>query len=173
MTQVRTLHLLRHAKSSWDDATIRDHDRPLAPRGARAARDMADYLVSASVQPALVLCSSARRTVETLEALRPAISESAAVSIESGLYGADASEIRERLRTVDSQIREVLVIAHNPGLQDLAIDLAGGEESDLANALRTKFPTGALVTFDVQVGWADLGPGHAHLTQFLTPRELS
>ena len=108
---MRTLHLLRHAKSSWDDATIRDHDRPLAPRGARAARKIAEYLASASVHPALILCSSARRTVETLEALRPAISETAAVSIEPELYGADASEILELLRTVDPQIREVLVIA--------------------------------------------------------------
>ena len=172
MIAVNTLHLLRHAKSSWDDAAIRDHDRPLAPRGARAARKIADHLASASVDPALVLCSSARRTVETLEALRPAISETAAVSIEPGLYGADASEILELLRTVDPQTREVLVIAHNPGLQDLAIDLAGEEDAGLVNALRTKFPTGALATFDVPGAWADLGPGHAHLTHFVTPREL-
>ena len=170
---MRTLHLLRHAKSSWDDATIGDHDRPLAPRGARAARKIAEYLASASVHPALVLCSSARRTVETLEALRPAISETAAVSIEPELYGADASEILELLRAVDPQVREVLVIAHNPGLEDLAIDLAGDEDDEMVDALRTKFPTGALATFDVQVAWADLGPGHAHLTHFVTPRELS
>ena len=170
---MRTLHLLRHAKSSWDDATIGDHDRPLAPRGARAARKIAEYLASASVHPALILCSSARRTVETLEALRPAISETATVSIKPELYGADASEILELLRTVDPQIREVLVIAHNPGLEDLAIDLAGDEDDEMVDALRTKFPTGALATFDVQVGWADLGPGHAHLTHFVTPRELS
>jgi phosphohistidine phosphatase len=170
---MRTLHLLRHAKSSWDDPTVRDHDRPLAPRGARAARKIADYLASASVDPALVLCSSARRTVETLEELRPAISKTATVSIDPELYGADATEILELLRSVDPQIREVLVIGHNPGLQDLAIDLAGEEEAGLVNALRTKFPTGALATFDVQVGWAGLGPGHAHLTHFVTPRELS
>jgi phosphohistidine phosphatase len=121
----------------------------------------------------LVLCSSARRTVETLEALRPAIGETAAVSIEPELYGADPSEILELLRTVDPEIREVLVIAHNPGLQDLAIDLAGEADAGLVDALRTKFPTGALATFDVQVGWAGLGPGDAHLTHFVTPRELS
>jgi phosphohistidine phosphatase len=173
MTVVSTLHLLRHAKSSWDDATIGDHDRPLAPRGARAARQIADHLSSASVHPALVLCSSARRTVETLDALRSVISETAVVSIEPELYGADASEILELLRTVDPQIREVLVIGHNPGLQDLAIDLAGDEDGAAVDALRTKFPTGALATFDVSVDWAHLGPGHAHLTHFVTPRHLS
>ncbi len=170
---MRTLHLLRHAKSSWDDATIDDHDRPLAPRGARAARKIAEYLAAASVHPALVLCSSARRTVETLEALRPEIGETAVVSIEPDLYGADAAEILDLLRTLDPEIREVLVIGHNPGLQDLAIDLAGDEDAGLVDALRTKFPTGALATFDVQVDWAGLGPGYAHLTHFVTPRDLS
>jgi len=125
------------------------------------------------VHPALVLCSSARRTVETLEALRTAIDETAAVSIESQLYGADAAEILELLRTVDPQIREVLVIGHNPGLEELAIDLAGDEAGALVDALRAKFPTGALATFDVQVDWAGLGPGHAHLSHFVTPRDLS
>ena len=173
MAKVNTLHLLRHAKSSWDDATVLDHDRPLAPRGARAARLIADYLSSAGVDPALVLCSPARRTVETLDALRPVISETAAVSIEPELYGADASEILEMLRTVDPQIGEVLVIGHNPGLQDLAIDLAGDEDGGLVEALRSKFPTCAMATFGVQVGWVDLGSGHAHLTHFVTPRELS
>ena len=170
---MRTLHLLRHAKSSWNDATVPDHDRPLAPRGARAARKIAEYLSSASAHPALVLCSSARRTVETLEALRPAIDETAEVSLEPQLYGADASEILELLRTVAPQIREVLVIGHNPGLEELAIDLAGDEDGALVDALRTKFPTGALATFDVQVDWAGLGPGHSHLTHFVTPRDLS
>jgi phosphohistidine phosphatase len=170
---VRTLHLLRHAKSSWDDATIPDHDRPLAPRGARAARRIAAHLPSAGIHPALLLCSSARRSLETLDALRPALGRTAEVSIEPELYGADAWEILERLRTVDAQIPQILVIAHNPGLQDLAIELSGEGDAALLNQLRTKFPTGALATLDFHVGWAELGPGHAHLTHLVTPRELS
>jgi phosphohistidine phosphatase len=173
MIEVRTLYLLRHAKSSWDDASIPDHDRPLAPRGARAARRIADHLSSAGIRPALVLCSSARRTLETLEALQPALGETAEVSIEPELYGADAWEILERLRTVDARLSRVLVIAHNPGLQDLAIELSGDGDTNLVNQLRTKFPTGALATLDVDVSWADLGPGQAHLTHLVTPKELS
>ena len=170
---MKALHLLRHAKSSWDDATIPDHDRPLAQRGARAARRIAAYLPSGGVRPALVLCSSARRAVETLEALRPALRDTAEVSIEPELYGADASEILERLRTVDPQVPQILVIAHNPGLQDLAIELSAEGDAALLDQLRTKFPTGALATFDFDVSWAELGPGHAHLTNLVTPRELS
>ena len=173
MIEVRTLHLLRHAKSSWDDASIPDHDRPLAPRGARAARRIGDHLSSANIRPELVLCSSARRTLETLEALRPALGETAEVSIEPELYGADAWEILERLRIVDARLAEVLVIAHNPGLQDLAIELCDKGDAPLLNQLRTKFPTGALATFDVHVGWVELGPGNAHLTHLVTPKELS
>ena len=95
------------------------------------------------------------------------------MSIEPDLYGADSWEILERLRTVDPQTREVMVIGHNPGLQDLAIDLAGEGDAALLNQLRTKFPTGALATFDFDVTWAELGPGHAHLTHLVTPKELS
>jgi len=111
--------------------------------------------------------------VETLEALRPALRDTAEVSIEPELYGADASEILERLRTVDPQVPQILVIAHNPGLQDLAIELSGEGDAALLDQLRTKFPTGALATFDFDVSWAELGPGHAHLTNLVTPRELS
>ena len=128
---------------------------------------------SAAVNPALVLCSSARRTLETLEALRPALGEAVEVSIEPGLYGADSSEILERVRAVDAQVPEILVIGHNPGLHDLAIELSGEGDADLLNQLRTKFPTGALATFDLDVSWADLGPGHAHLASFVTPKDLS
>jgi phosphohistidine phosphatase len=173
MSEVRTLYLLRHAKSSWEDATISDHDRPLAPRGARAARRIAAHLPSAGIHPALVLCSSAVRTLETLDALRPALGETAEVQIEAELYGADAWEILERLRTIDAGIPQVLVIGHNPGLQDLAIELSGEGDVSLLNQLRTKFPTGALATLDLEVTWAELGAGHAHLTHLVTPKDLS
>lgn len=95
------------------------------------------------------------------------------MSIEPALYGATASEILERLRAVDAQVPEILVIAHNPGLQDLAMELSVEGDAALLNRLRTKFPTGALATFDLGVGWAELGPGRAHLTNFVTPKELA
>ena len=172
MNEVNTLHLLRHAKSSWDDPTVADHDRPLSPRGVRAARKIAAHLRSAGIRPELVLCSSAIRTLQTLDALRPALNETAEVSIEPKLYGADASEILQRLRTIDPGTSQVMVIAHNPGLQDLAIELSGEGDVALLEQLRTKFPTGALATLDFHVTWAELGPGHAHLTHLMTPKGL-
>jgi len=169
---VRTLLLLRHAKSSWADPTVPDHDRPLAPRGTGAAKRIRDHLRSEGIRPALVLCSSARRALETVDALRPALDD-VDVEVDDSLYGADAFDLLDRLRRVGASIGSVMVVAHNPGLHDLAIDLAAdGEEAAMAQ-LHTKFPTAALATLDVgSAAWDQLGPGRAHLMSLVLPREL-
>lgn len=169
---MRTLLLLRHAKSSWADPALADHDRPLAPRGAQAARRIAAHLLSEGVRPALVLCSSARRARDTLEALRPVLGESADVQTESELYGADVSEIIQRLRIVDPQVASVMIVGHNPGLHDLAMKLAGDGDETALQRLRTKFPTGALATLDLSAGWAALEAGQAYLSRLVVPRYL-
>ena len=169
----RTLLLLRHAKSSWNDPAVADHDRPLAPRGDRAARLVAEHLRSEGVHPALVLCSSARRTRDTLELIRPALAADADVRIEPDLYGADPDEILDLVRTVDESVPSVLVIGHNPGLEDLAFHLAGDGDEAALDELRTKFPTAALARFDLGPStWADLGAGAAYLTSLVVPRDL-
>jgi phosphohistidine phosphatase len=167
------LLLLRHAKSSWDDPALADHDRPLSPRGQDAARRIARHLQAEGVAPALVLCSSARRTRDTLDALRPVLDDTTVISVENGLYGADADDLLDRLHAVDATVPSVMLIGHNPGLQDLAIELAGkGDESALAQ-LRVKFPTAALATLDLgRVGWARLGSGRASLSSLVLPRQL-
>jgi len=169
---MRTLYLLRHAKSSWAESGP-DHDRPLAPRGSRAARMMAEHLVAAGVRPSLVLCSSAVRTRATLDALKPALYRSA-VSVEPELYGADAAEILDRLRGVEPDAESVMVIGHNPGLQDLAIELAGdGEHAALAQ-LHAKFPTAALATLDLgDTTWGRLGARRTYLTKLVVPKQLT
>src|SRR5439155_14129399 len=89
ITPVRYLYLLRHAKSSWDDAGLEDHDRPLSPRGRKAAGKMADHLRASGTRPALVLCSSALRARQTLERVAPAFGEVVSIKVERPLYGAD------------------------------------------------------------------------------------
>src|SRR5258708_4362712 len=86
---VRTLYLLRHAKSSWTDPSLSDHERPLAPRGRRAAMRVARYANTEGIRPDLVLSSSALRARETLEVLRPALGPGAELRIDDDLYGAD------------------------------------------------------------------------------------
>jgi phosphohistidine phosphatase len=165
------LHLLRHAKSSWDD-DVPDHERRLSPRGARAARRVAAHLREHGVAPELVLCSSARRTRETLELLAPALPGTASLLVEDALYGAEARALLERLRAVPSRTAAVLVVGHNPGMEELTLLLAGGPASMVAR-VRQGFPTAALVTLDTgDRPWRRLGRGTARLTDFVVPREL-
>ena len=166
---MRRLLLIRHAKSSWDDPALSDHERPLAPRGRRAAERMRAHLEGSDLRPDLVLSSSSRRTRETLDLLVPAFG-SAERSIEDGLYGATATELIDRLRAAPDDVRSVALIGHNPGIQDLALELAGeGKELD---RIREKFPTGALAVLGFDGQWRDLGAGAARLLSFVSPREL-
>jgi phosphohistidine phosphatase len=158
----RRLYLLRHAKSSWKDAGIADHDRPLAGRGRKAAKAMGAWLREERVKPELVLCSSATRARQTFERLEPLGARE--VHIERELYGADAPTLLARLRDLPEGVASVMVIAHNPGLHDLALLLAGAPEE--------KFPTGALVTLTFDREWRSLEKDTAELAAFVKPREL-
>jgi phosphohistidine phosphatase len=166
--------LLRHAKSSWDEPALDDHDRPLAPRGVRAARRIAAHLHESQLRPDLVLCSSARRARQTLDALRSVVNDAVDVQIDDELYGASAHALLRRLRMVDVSVASVMVIGHNPGLEDLAVDLATDGNPAAMKQLHTKFPTAALAIFDLrQDEWAHLGRGHAYLREIVLPRQLA
>jgi phosphohistidine phosphatase len=169
----KQLFVLRHAKSSWDDPGLDDHERPLAPRGRRAVEVLADHVRSNAVEPALVLCSSSRRTRETLEGVQP----SGERVIEPELYGASAGDLLERLRRVPEAADSVMVIGHNPAMQVLVLRLTASGElpangSDLAEVKR-KFSTGALATLEFDCAWGELEPGCARLTGFVRPKQLA
>ncbi len=169
---MKTLYLLRHAKSSWDDQSLADHDRPLAPRGQADALRMAGHMRRAQVRPQLVLCSSAARALQTYEAISAAVGPSVPGLVEDELYGASDSDLRVRLHEEPDTVETLLVIGHNPGLQDLALGMAGdGDEQALAR-LGDKFATCALATLDIPTSWAALGPGHAYLRSLVAPRDL-
>jgi phosphohistidine phosphatase len=168
---MRRLFLLRHAKSSWDDSELLDHDRPLAPRGRRAMELLAEHLVRERVLPTLVLCSSAQRTREMLESIAPALGEGISVRIEDELYAASELRLFERLRAVEDGVESLMLIGHNPGLEQLALSLAGSGKK-LA-AVRRKYPTGALATLELDGRWSELRPGSAKLTDFVTPKQLA
>ena len=163
------LYLLRHAKSSWDEPGSSDRDRPLAPRGRRAAERVAEHLRDEGVRPDLVLCSPAARALQTLELVRPALGQ-AEVLVEDALYGIDADGLLERLRSLPASTAGAMVVGHNPTIQDLALDLAG--QGDAVPRLREKLPTGALLTLSFDGAWRDLGPLRARLESFVSPREL-
>jgi phosphohistidine phosphatase len=166
--RTRTLYVLRHAKSSWDEP-VADFDRPLSLRGQRAAKQIAAHLGRERIHPGLILCSASWRTRETLRILAPVLG-TATVSVEGNLYGASATEVLDRLRQVNKRTPSVMVIAHNPGLQDLVLSLAStGSEVD---SVREKFPTAALATLEFDRPWGELEPDCARLAGYVRPRDL-
>jgi phosphohistidine phosphatase len=167
------LHLLRHAKSCWDDPALADHDRPLAPRGRRAATQLATWLETSDVRPAIVLCSTAVRTRQTLELVLGGLGDPLVVH-EEGLYHTPAAELLARLRELPAGAPEVLVVGHNPGLQELVLALVppGREPRGERDRVAVKLPTCALVTLDVPGGWSALEQGAARISRYLTPHDL-
>ncbi len=166
----RRLLLLRHAKSAWDDPSLADHDRPLAPRGVKALPPLCDHLTRAGHRPQLVLCSSSRRTRDTLRGIRAAVPKGAQVEVDDELYGATAKALLRRLRRVDDGIDCALLIGHNPGLQELADQLAGAGDAGMRTQLSAKFPTAAVVTLSFDTSWGDLRAGGARVDDLFLPR---
>ena len=171
--KLKSLYLLRHAKSSWDKPDLADHDRPLARRGREAARRMAVHMRQAKVRPTLVLCSSAIRAVQTYRAIAPALGPSVELSVEDALYGASWADLLERLQVLPEQVGTVLLIGHNPAMHELAIELAGDGGAGAVAQLVEKFPTGALASLDVPGRWEALGAGLAYVQSLTVPRDLS
>ena len=175
---MRRLMLLRHAKSSWNDVGVDDIDRPLAPRGRKAAPLMGRHISREGLRPDLVLCSSALRARQTWE-LVVAEWDSAAVSglprleMRASLYLAPAGEIMMMLRRLDDEVSTVMVIGHNPGMAALARQLAVTGDPRGLNSIAAKFPTAALavITFDVD-HWQALAPGDGYLQSFVRPKDL-
>ena len=167
---MRRLLLLRHGKSSWSDPAQRDHDRPLNERGRAAARLMGDALRRDGLLPELVLCSSSRRTCETLAQLR--LPDDSTIEIGRDLYLAEPDTVLDRVHAVDDGVGTLMVVGHNPTTQDLAVALAGSGARDALARMTTKYPTAALAVLRFTGAWSEVGPGGASLERFLTPREL-
>lgn len=167
---MKRLHLLRHAKSAWNDAALDDHDRPLAPRGRSAAKALALRLAQRRIHPQLVICSTATRARQTLSLIADAVEEAQTV-YEPRLYHASLEALRHRVSELPDDCDEVLMVGHNPGLQDLAVDLA--EPGPLRDRIAVKLPTGALVTITGMVDtWDELSAGRGTLTDLVLPRDL-
>jgi phosphohistidine phosphatase len=170
---MRQLLLLRHAKSAWDNPKLADRQRPLNERGRRAAVTMRRAMRELGLTPDMVLVSTARRTMETLDALEP-WDDAPLIEPMDALYLATAPQMLAVLHEVAETVRSVLLIGHNPGLHELAMTLAGpaGLAGDAGRRLSQGFPTGALADFVVAGHWWELDEGGGRLQHFLTPRSL-
>jgi phosphohistidine phosphatase len=166
------LYLLRHAKSDWDDPDLEDHKRPLAPRGERDAKKMAKHLRRARIKPALVLCSSAKRARQTVELLASALGKGTETSYEDDLYGADEKDLLKRLNQVPDGVKSVMLVGHNPTMQQLALALAASG-ADL-DRLRENLATCGLVTLTLNTDkWNTVRPGSASVIAYVTPKDIA
>ncbi len=169
-----TLILLRHAKSSWSDAALSDHDRPLNARGRRAAPAVAAYLAQHGHTPALILCSTARRTRETLGLAIGFFRDTAAIQFDRAIYHAgDAEALLSRIQAVESARSPLMLIGHNPVIQELAQRLCGKDEAQARQRLSAKYPTAAaaILKFD-EPRWRDIDFKKGVLIDFVLPRDL-
>ena len=165
---MKVLYLLRHAKSSWDDPDMADFDRPLNRRGRKAAKWMAEHMRANKIRPAVVLCSPAYRTRETLDALAPVLDD-APVTFDPRIYEASHQTLLARIGELPGTFDSALLIGHNPGLERLAMTLASGEEPAL-HRVREKFPTCGLAILVAGVdAWNNLKAGSCRLDDLVVP----
>ena len=171
---MKALLLLRHAKSDWGDPSLSDFDRPLAKRGRKAAPRMGRIMAEAGWQPDLVFCSAACRAHQTWKRVAKEIDDTAELRLLRGLYLASPVQILRQVRRAPDGTACLLVIGHNPGLERLALRLAGaGSSAEPLARLAAKFPTAALARFEVDLdGWRELDFGSAKLTHFHCPRDF-
>jgi phosphohistidine phosphatase len=169
---MRQLLLLRHAKSSWDNPALDDFNRPLTSRGCKAAKRMGRELAARGWVPQRALVSPAARTRATWELVAAELPGPASADFSDTLYEASAESILSVIRRTLEAAKTLLVLGHNPGLENLARGLAGeNSEARALQRLREKFPTAALARFEFGGKWAELAS--ARLTHFLRPKDLA
>jgi phosphohistidine phosphatase len=167
---MKTVYAMRHAKSSWNDPGLSDFDRPLAPRGIKAARKMARMLNEVEPRPTLALCSTAVRVRQTFEVMTERLVYPISALFLEELYGAGPTTLLEQLHEVPADVDAVLLVAHNPGMQELVIALSENDGDEAAAHVRLEFPTAALATLRVKGDWKSLGPENTTLEALDLPR---
>lgn len=170
---MKILTLLRHAKSTWDDPVGRDFDRPLNPRGRRAARTVGRQMRSEGLTYDQIAASPARRVIETLDEIAQACPFNVDVHYDQRLYLASTAALLEIVRETSDDVDHLLLVGHNPGLEGLALTLTREEKGGLRGELELKYPTGTLAEIHLPVEhWADVAEESGALRRFIRPRDL-
>ena len=167
---------MRHAKSSWAEPGSSDHDRALSKRGLRDAPRMGRYISDQGYAPDLIICSTAVRARETLRLALPAIQalNDPEVMFAGEVYGAVPRDILETIAQNGDTAGTILVVGHNPGLQLLALHLAGSGEPDDRDLLAQKFPTCGLAVIDFKApSWSTIAQQRGELVEFTSPKRLA
>lgn len=170
---MRRLTLLRHAKSSWDDPVQRDFDRPLNAKGMRAARTIGRHMREQGLDFDRVVASPAVRVIETLDGVWEGYGRVLNPVWDRRIYLASAVTLLDLVRETPSPVANLLLVGHNPGLEDLVLMLVPDRQGDaLRDSLEEKFPTASLASIAFEGEWRDLAPNAAELAIFTRPRDL-
>jgi len=169
---MKILTLLRHAKSGWDDPVTRDFDRPLNPRGRRAARTVGREMKAQGLAFDLVLASPARRVIETLEEVVAAFGP-IQPEYDERLYLASTATLVEIVHGTPDEVERLLLVGHNPGLEEIALRLSGSDEAGLRGKVEVKYPTATVAEIELPVeSWAEVKEGMGRIERFIRPRDL-
>ena len=173
-TFMNRLYLLRHAKSSWSDPALADFDRPLNKRGRRACKALAQYIRDSGIRPELILSSSAKRALETLEALLPSLDHQPEIRLDKEIYHADARALSDHVAKNRGESSSVMVIGHNPAVHMLALGLSVACSDVSYRDMSMKYPTGGLAILEAEgEAWSRMTPGGFTLIDFIKPRDLA
>lgn len=170
---MKSLHLLRHAKSSWDDPVERDFDRPLNGRGHRAARRIGEWLRQEALELQHIVASPALRIRQTIEGVESGLGSRLRPEFDKRIYMASAAGLFDLIRETPDSVESLLIIGHNPGLEDILLLATEGDTGPLRAEADQKYPTATFASIDLPIGsWADAGEGGARITRFIRPRDL-
>lgn len=170
---MKTLTLLRHAKSGWDDKVARDVDRPLNGKGQRAAATVGKHWRSLGLEFDHVVASPAVRVHETVAHLVSGYGSEIAPHEDRRIYLASAVTLLDVIHGLPADAERVLMVGHNPGLEDLVLMLVPDKASDpLRDMAEEKFPTASTAELTFDTDWAGVAQNGATLTRFIRPRDL-
>ena len=170
---MKTLTLLRHAKSTWDDPVARDFDRPLNERGRRAARAVGAEIRTQGLAFDRVLASPAARVIQTLDEIEQAYGQALTPAYNQRVYLASTDTLLELIREADDRVNSLLIVGHNPALEMLVLLLTGEGGGELRDRAATKYPTATLAEISLPVEhWHEVEEGMGTLTRFVRPRDL-
>ena len=169
-----TLTLFRHAKSGWDDPVARDFDRPLNKRGEKAAVTMGRWVKDNGLTFDHVVASPAVRVIDTIDQFVKGTGERIDATWDRRIYLASSATLMDVLREQSDEFKSVLMVGHNPGMEDLVFDIVPGDgSSPLRDVVWEKFPTAAIARMELDIdSWTKIDRKCGRLTHFIRPRDL-
>ena len=171
---MKKLGLFRHAKSDWNDARLRDFDRPLNKRGRKGAALMGVHIRDYGVRWNRIIASPAARVTQTIEIAGDAAGDSPPVIWDRRVYLAGSATLMDLLREQEGDPASIIMVGHNPGLEDLIFDLVPDDgRSPLRDIVEDKFPTAAFAVIELAIDrWADIAENCGRLIHLVRPRDL-